>query len=158
MTSFTPAGTPNTSHIVFNSGTLDFGAERLVMVDNVDISLEYTLAPLFVLGSIKPQAYNRHTQKITLTGKLKSFSPALLAMAAGSSTGSAPMSILTVDGQPTLLNPVATFFDATGNQYQYQFSNALFKSSKTSLKMEDYAEFDFEMEASDVTALSTPSI
>ena len=155
---FTPAGTPNSTHIVFNSGTIDFGAERLVMVDNVDIALEYTLAPLFVLGSIKPQAYNRHTQKITLSGKLKSFSPSLVAMAAGSSSGSNPLNILTLDGQPTLLNPVATFFDANNQEYQYQFSNALFKSTKTSLKMEDYAEFDFEMEASDITILSTPSI
>jgi len=158
MTSFTAPGNPNPSHIVFNSGTLDFGAERLVMVENVDISLEYTLAPLFVLGSIKPQAYNRHTQKVTLTGKLKSYAPALIAMAAGSSAGSAPTVITTLDGQPTLLNPVGTFYDAANNEYQYQFSNALFKSSKVSLKMEDYAEFDFEMEASDVTILSTPAI
>ena len=155
---FTPAGTPNPNHIVFNSGTLDFGNERLVMVESVDMSLEYTLAPLFVLGSIKPQAYNRHTQKVTISGKLKSFPPALIAMVAGSSSGAAPLNILTVDGQPTLLNPVATFFDSANNEYQYQFINAIFKSSKASLKMEDYAEFDFEMEASDLTILSAPSI
>jgi len=155
---FTSAGTPVTNHIVFNSGTLDFGNERLVMLDSIDMSVEYTMAPLYVLGSIKPQNYARHTQKITLTGKLKSFAPSLWSAAAGSSTGSAPMSILTVDGQPTLLNPVGTFFDSAGNEVQYQFSNALFKSFKSSLKMEDYAEFDFEMEASDVTILSQASI
>lgn len=158
MTQFTPAGNPVPSHIIFNSGVIDFGAERLVMVENVDMSLEYTLAPLYVLGSIKPQAYNRHTQKVTISAKIKSFAPSVFAMAAGSSAGSAPLNILTVDGQPTLLNPVATFFDAAGLQYQYQFNNAIFKSAKTSLKMEDYAEFDFEMEASDITILSTPSI
>lgn len=155
---FTPAGTPVSNHIVFNSGTLDFGAERLVMLDNISINVEWTTAPLLVLGSIKPQFLARHTQKVTLTGKLKSFAPSLWAMAAGSSSGSAPMSILTLDGQPTLLNPVGTFFDSAGNEVQYQFSNALFKSMKSSLKMEDYAEFDFEMEAMDVTILSQASI
>lgn len=158
MANFTPAGTPVPNHIVFNSGTLDFGNERQVDIDNVAMSLEYTLAPLYVLGSIKPQYYARHTQKVTLTAKLKSYSPGLVAMVAGSSSGSNPLNILTLDGQPSLQNPVATFFDQSGNQYQYQFSGAIFKSSKITAKMEDYAEFDFELEASDLTILSTPSL
>ena len=158
MTNFTAAGTPVSPHIVFNSGTIDFGAERLVMIDNVSISLEYGLAPLYVLGSIKPQNYARHTQKVTMSFKAKSWEPSVLAMVAGSSTGSNPLNILTLDGQATLLNPVFTFFDSNNNQAQYQFSNAVFKSSKLTAKMEDYAEFDFEMEASDVTPLSTSSI
>lgn len=155
---FTPAGTPVTQHIVFNSGTLDFGGFREVMLDNVALDVEWTTAPLLVLGSIKPQFLARHSQKVTLTGKLKSFSPSLWAAGAGSSGGSAPMTIYTLDGQPTLLNPVGTFFDSAGNEVQYQFSNALFKSMKSSLKMEDYAEFDFEMEAMDVTILSQASV
>lgn len=155
---FTPAGTAVPAHIVFNSGALDFGAERQVDIDNITMSLEYTIAPLFVLGSIKPQALSRHSQKVSLTAKLKSMSPGLVAMVAGSSSGSNPLNILTLDGQPTLLNPVGTFFDNLGNQYQYQFSNALFKSHKLSAKMEDYADFDFELEASDITILSQPSI
>lgn len=158
MNAFQPAGTPVPAHIVFNSGTLDFGAERQVDIDNISMSLEYSLAPLFVLGSIKPQNYARHTQKVSLTAKLKSYSPALVAMVAGSSSGANPFNILTLDGQPTLLNPVATFFDNLGNEYQYQFINAIFKSHKLSAKMEDYAEFDFELEASDLTIVSTPSI
>jgi hypothetical protein len=158
MANFASAGTAVPNHIIFNSGTLDFGNERQVALDTVNLNLEYTMNPLYVLGSIKPQAYNRSNQKVTLTAKMKSFSPGLMAMAAGSSNGSAPLNILTYDGTPTLLNPVGTFFDQSGNQYQYQFSNALFKSANAALKMEDYAEFDFEMEASDVTVLSTPSI
>lgn len=158
MANFTPAAPAVPAHITFNSGTLDFGNERQVMLDNIAISLEYTLAPLYVLGSIKPQNYARHTQKVTLTAKLKSWSPGLVAMVAGSSSGSAPLNILTLDGQPTLLNPVATLFDNAGNEYQYQFSNAVFKSTKLSAKMEDYAEFDFELEASDITILSTSSL
>lgn len=158
MAAFQPSGTAVSPRIIFNSGTLDFGAERQVEVDNISMSLEYSLAPLYVLGSIKPQNYARHTQKVMLTAKLKSFSPGLMAMVAGSSGGSNPFNILTLDGQPTLLNPVATFFDQNGNQYQYQFLNALFKSVKASLKAEDYGEFDFEMEASDLTIVSAVSI
>ncbi len=158
MTGFSSAGNPLPAHIVFNSGTLDFGNERLVMLDNISISLDYTLAPLYVLGSIKPQNYARHTQKVSMTAKLMSAAPSLIAMVAGSSGSSAPLNILTLDGQPTLLNPVATLFDSTGNEYQYQFSNAVFKSTKLTAKMEDYAEWDFELEASDITILSTPSL
>lgn len=158
MTNFSGAGTPVSTSIVFNSGTLDFGAERLVMLDNISIALEYSLAPLFVLGSIKPQNYARHTQKVTMSAKLKSAAPSLIAMVAGSSTGSAPLNILTYDGQPSLLNPVATLFDNNGKEYQYQFSNAVFKSTKLTARMEDYAEWDFELEASDITILSTLSI
>ena len=121
MVNFTASGTPVTTHIVFNSGTVDFGNERVVMIDNVAISLEYSLAPLFVLGSIKPQNYARHTQKVTMTFKAKSFAPSVLAMVAGSSGGSNPLNIFTLDGQATLLNPVFTFFDNNGNQAQYQF-------------------------------------
>lgn len=158
MAGFTNAGNPVSTSIVFNSGTLDFGNERLVMLDTITISLEYSLAPLYVLGSIKPQNYARHTQKVTMTAKLKSAAPSLIAMVAGSSTGSAPLNILTYDGQPTLLNPVCTLFDNNRNEYQYQFSNAVFKSTKLNAKMEDYAEWDFELEASDITILSTLSI
>ena len=148
---FTPAGTNLPAHITFNSGTIDFGAGRIVDIDNVSLMLEYTLAPLFVLGSIKPQNYARHTQKVSLTGKVKSFSPTMLAATAGSSAVGSPSTIYTLDGQPTLQNPVATFYDVSNNEFQYQFTNALFKSFKTTLKAEDYLEADFEMEASDVT-------
>jgi hypothetical protein len=158
MTGFSPAGSPVTTHIVFNSGTIDFGNERLVMLDNVVVGLEYSLSPLYVLGSIKPQNYARHTQKITLGGKLKSAAPSLMAMVAGSSSGASPTNILTLDGQPTLLNPIVTFYDAVGNEFQYQLSNAIFKSTKHSARMEDYSEFDFEMEASDITILSTTAL
>jgi hypothetical protein len=158
MATFSTPGTPVPSHITFNSGVIDFGNERQVMVDNIALSLEYSLADLLVLGSIKPQYIARHTQKVSLTAKLKSFSPGLVAMVAGSSNGTAPLNILTLDGQPTMTNPVATLFDASGNQYQYQFQGAVFKSSKLTAKMEDYAEFDFELEAMDLTILSTPSL
>ncbi len=153
--SFTPGGNNITQRITFNSGTIDFGNSRVVEVDNVSINVEYTLLPLFVLNSIKPQDYTRASQKVSMTAKIKSFAPELYNMALGSSTTGTPQEIDTLDGQPTLQNPVLTFFDRSGKEYQYQFSGALFKTYKMSAKMEDYAEFDFELEAKDIAIVYT---
>lgn len=155
---FVSTGTANPTYIFFNTGTLNFGAERVVNIDNVALTIEYSLSPLYILGSIKPQNYARHTQKVSMSCKIKSFSPGTLAMVTGSSGSASPTSILTLDGQPTLQNPVATFFDNLGNEVQYQFSNAIFKSSKLTARAEDYAEFDFELEASDVTVVSQQAV
>jgi hypothetical protein len=73
----------------------------------------------------------------------------------GSSTIGSPQEIDLLDGQPTLLSPVFTFFDRNNKQYQYQFSGALFKSYKLNAKMEDYAEWDIELEAKGVVLIYT---
>jgi hypothetical protein len=155
MSGFTSAGNNIKQRITFNSGTLDFGSSRAVEVDNITIDVEYTLLPLYVLNSIKPQDYTRASQKVAMTGKIKSFAPELYDLALGSSTIGTPQEIDTLDGQPTLVNPVLTFFDRNNNQYQYQFSGALFKSYKMNAKMEDYAEWDIELEAKDITLIYT---
>lgn len=152
---FTTGGTPITPRVIFNSGFIDFGSNRIVDLDSATLGIEWTMAPLYVVGSIIPQAYNRHTQKITLTGKIKSFAAEVFQLALGSSTPGSPQEIDYLDGQPTLVNPVATLFDSAGKQYQYQFGGALFKSFKTNLKMEDYADFDFELEATTLKILYT---
>ncbi len=154
MSSFSTPGTSVTQRVVFNSGTIDFGTNRLVAIDNVSLSVEWTTAGLYVLNSIKPADLVRHTQKVTLSGKLKSWPAEMMQLAMGSSTAGTPNEIDTLDGQPTLLNPVVTFFDRNNKEIQYQFKNALFKSSKLSAKMEDFAEVDFEIEAMDILALN----
>ncbi len=155
MTSFTNPGTNVPVRIVFNQGTLDFGSNRIVEIDNVAINIEWTTAPLYVLGSIKPQDLVRHTQKVTMTGQLKSYPAELSQIALGSSTTGTPNEIDTLDGQPTLQSPVATFFDRNNKEIQYQFSGALFKSNKMTAKMEDYATWDFELESKDIIELYT---
>lgn len=152
---FTPAGSNIPARITFNSGTIDFGNSRVVEIDNVTLKNEWTLNPLYVLNSIKPQDYARSTQKITITGKIKSFAPELYDVTYGSSTIGTPQEIDTLDGQPTLQNPVLTFLDRNGKQYQYQVSGALFKSYNLTAKMEDYAEWDFELEAKDIAIVYT---
>lgn len=153
--SFTGPGSNITQRITFNSGTLDFGNARVVDLDNIALNIEWTTAPLYVLNSIKAADLTRHTMKVTMTGKIKSFAAEIDQMAMGSSTIGVPVEIDTLDGQPTPLSPVATFFDRNGKEYQYQFSNALFKSYKLNAKMEDYAEWDFEIEARDVVQVYT---
>jgi len=155
MTAFTAAGTNVPQRVTFNSGTLDFGSNRLVDLDNVSLSMEWSTSPLYVLNSIKPADLVRHSQKVTMTGKIKSFAPEALMYAMGSSTTGTPSEIDTLDGQPTFTTPVATFYDRNGKEYQYQFSGAIFKSYKMNAKMEDYAEWDFELEAKDVVLLYT---
>lgn len=152
---FIAAGSNITERVTFNSGTLDFGNNRIVDLDNIALNVEWTTNPLYILNSIKPQDLTRSSQKVSLTGKIKSFAAELTQLALGSSTIGTPVEIDTLNGQPTLLSPVATFFDRNNKQYQYQFSGALFKSYKMSAKMEDYAEFDFELEAKDVAILYT---
>lgn len=149
-TNFTPAGGNIPARIFFNSGTLDFGGARLVDVDNVSLSCEWTPQELYVLGSIKPADLVRHSQKVMMSGKIKSFAAELQSIALGSSSIGTPNNIYTLDGQPTFTNPVFTGFDRNGKEYQYQLSNALFKSSKASFKAEDFGEFDFELEAMDI--------
>lgn len=155
MVAFTNAGTPITARVLFNSGFIDFGSNRVVNLDSATLGIEWTMAPLYVVGSIVPQAYNRSTQKITLTGKIKSFAAELANLALGSSVPGVPVSLNPLDGQPSLLSPVATFFDQNGKEIQYQFSGALFKSFKNNVKMEDYNDFDFEMEATSLALIYT---
>src|SRR5579871_5707793 len=116
MTQFTTPGTNLPSRISFNSGTIDFGNSRMVQVDNISLALEYTIAPLFVLGSIKPADQVRHTQKVTMSGKIKSFMAEMDMLIFGSSTIGVPNNAITLDGQPTLQNPVVTLFDRNGKE------------------------------------------
>jgi hypothetical protein len=107
------------------------------------------------MNSIKGADIVRHSQKVTLTGKLKSYPLEMDMIVMGSSTIGTPDSSIALDGQPTLQNPVVTLFDRNGKEVQYQFSNALFKSSKYTGKAEDYGEWDFELTALDCVEVAT---
>lgn len=154
-TPFTAAGSNLTSRYTFNSGTIDFGNSRLVAVDNVSVEIAYSLTDLFILGSIKAADKVRHSQKVTLTGKLKSYAPEMEMLVTGSSSIGTPNNANTLDGQPTFQNPVVTLFDRNGKEIQYQLQNALFKSSKLGSRAEEYSEWDFDLEAIDMVEVYT---
>lgn len=152
---FAAAGTNVPTRIVFNSGALDFGSQRIVQLDDLNFGVEYTTVLLYVLGSIKGQDNIRHSEKVSLSAKIKSFSPEMDAIAFGSSSAGTPNVFSVTDGQPTLANPILTIIDRNNNKIQYQLTNAIFKSSKVHTKAEDFAEFSFELEATDITLLYT---
>jgi hypothetical protein len=155
MPGFTPPGNNVNSRVVFNSGTIDFGNTRIIDIDNIALTIEWTTLPLMILGSIKPQDLVRHSQKTSLSGKLKSYPEEMDMIVMGSSAIGSPNQAITLDGQPTFQNPVVTLFDRNGKEYQYQFINAIFKSNKLTAKMEDYAEWDFELDSVDILELMT---
>lgn len=154
-TNFKPAGSNLTNRYTFNSGSIDFGASRIVAIDNITLTLEYTLTDLFIIGSIKAADKVRSSQKVSMTGKLKSYAPELDMMVAGSSTIGTPTNVVTLDGQPTYQNPVVTLYDRNNNEIQYQLSSALFKSTKLTSNQEQYSEWDFELEAIDIVEVYT---
>jgi len=152
---FQAAGTPVNNRFVFNSGQIDFGNTRVVAIDNISLSVDWTDLGLYIMNSVKMADIVRHSLKCTLSGKLKSYPLEMDMIAAGSSAIGVPDNADTLDGQPTLQNPVVTLFDRNNKQIQYQFSNALFKSTKFTGKAEDYGEWDFEMVSIDVTEVAT---
>jgi hypothetical protein len=152
---FNNTGANVPARVVFNSGTLDFGGQRIVDVDSLSLSMEYGTNFLYVLGSILGQDLVRHSAKATLSGKIKSFSPEADSIAFGSSVVGTPMELDVLDGQATLTNPILTVYDRNNKEVQYQFQSALFKSTKANLKAEDFAEFDFELEALSMKILYT---
>ncbi len=155
MASFTAPGNNITQRIVFNQGNLDFGSNRIVELQSITLRVEWTIADLYVLGSIKRQDIARHTQKVTVTGKILSFPAEAEQIALGSLSSGSPMAIYTLDGEPTLANPVLTITDKNSKEIQYQLINAIYKSTQLSAREQAYAEWDFEIEAIDIIEVYT---
>lgn len=155
MAGFISPGTPVNNRFVFNSGQIDFGNTRIVAIDNIALTIEWTDMLLYIMNSLKGADIVRHSLKCTLTGKLKSYPLEMEMISLGSSVVGVPDNAVTLDGQPTLQNPVVTLFDRNGKEIQYQFLNALFKSSKFTGKAEDYGEWDFEMTSIDCVEVAT---
>lgn len=155
MGNFINPGSNIPSRISFNSGTIDFGNSRLVNVENITIETKWSSAPMYVLNSIKMAFLARHSESVSISGQVQSFSPEMDMLSFASSTTGTPQEIDTLDGQPTLLNPVITLFDQNGKEFQYQVLNALFTSNKASLKNEAYTTWDFTIEAIDIKIIYT---
>jgi hypothetical protein len=155
MTAFTGAGTPVTQRLSFNSGQLDFGTNRVVDLDSINIDFTGTVVPLYVVNSIIAADLVRHSLGVTLTAKIKSFSPELTNLAMGSSTSGTPSEADILDGQPTLQNPVVTLYDRNNKEIQYQLASAVFKSYKVATKSQDYTEWDIELQAITMICLNT---
>ena len=152
---FISAGTPVTQRIVFNSGTLDFGTNRVVEISKIDLEIKWETVTLFVLNSVKPQDLVRSKFAVALTTTVNSFSPEMEALNMGVSSAGAPNQFTSLDGQPSFANPVMTVFDRNNKQIQYQLQNAVIKSSKLSASNEAYSTWDLSIEAMDIVELYT---
>jgi hypothetical protein len=155
MASFTTPGSNVGTRVTFNAGTIDFGNQRLVDVNNLKIDLKWDGKPLYVLNSIKIQFLARGNESVQVTGDINSWSPELDGLLYGSSTIATPSADFTLDGQPTLFNPVITCFDSNGKEFQYQVTGALFTAESVSLNQEDYGKWSFTIMASDITLVYT---
>jgi hypothetical protein len=153
--SFTNPGSNVPTRVSFNSGTIDFGNNRLVDVSNLKIDLKWTGQPMYVLNSIKIAFLARSNESVSVTGTIMSWSPEMDNQLYGSSTTGSPQEINTLDGQPTLINPVITCFDSNGKEFQYQILNALFTAETITLTQEDYDKWDFTLTATDIQLIYT---
>ncbi len=148
-------GTPVSNRIVFNSGYIDFGSNRIVQVDNVSLTTDSTTTRLYVLNSIKGQDIVRHSLAVTMEAKIKSYPFEFEQLMYGASASGTPPSVNFVDGQPTIQSPVLTVYDKNNKEYQWQLIGAIIKTSKMTSSQEAYAEWDITIDALDITLIGT---
>jgi len=153
--SYIPAGTPANTTLIFNSGFLDFGNNRILNIDNLKIDYKTTEVSFMVLNSIKKVAHAKSALTVTITGKSRSLTSALEAMFFGASSSDATTTIYSVlDGQiASQLNPVITVYDSAGVEHQYQAINALLTSNSFTTTNEGYAEWDFTLDCIDLNLI-----
>ena len=153
--SFTSPGSNVPARVTFNSGTIDFGSNRLVDVDNIKIDPNWTSVPMYVLNSIKMAALSRSSFVVTITADIMSWSPEIDGLLYGSSVAGTPAEITSLDGQPTLQNPVITCFDSNGKEFQYQVINAIFTADSITLTQEQYVKWSISITAIDINIVYT---
>src|SRR6266702_6752783 len=126
----TPAGTPYTQQIQFNTGFLDINGFRVETLQDITITAGFTLKEIRALGTIKMVVAPKRTQwKPSAKFKAKSVNQQLLGFLWGSSTvDSTGWDYNLIDGQVVLSSVVVTAYtndDAT-KIMQYAFINAVF--------------------------------
>ena len=155
MPAFNAAGTNVATRVTFNSGTIDFGSNRLINVGDLKIDVKWDGKPLYILNSTKVAFMARGNESVQVTGSINSWSPELGSVLYGSSGSGTPSAIYSLDGQPTLINPSITCFDSNGKELQYQLTGAIFTSDSIDLSQENYGKWAFTIMASDISIVYT---
>ena len=148
------AGTPVNERLLFNSGFIDFGSNRLVDVDNVAVDITFSEKELRRIASIKIAAHKRATFKCGLKAKIKSMSKEVYAAILGTSAVDGTGELITIkDGQPTTLNPVFTAYvdDDLTKPIQFQFTDAICTAIPLTVNLESFGEVDLTLTARDVS-------
>jgi hypothetical protein len=154
-----PTGSQLSTDVSFNSGTLDINGMELAALQDITISLQFSTKDIRGLGSIKMlTAPKRYGWKPTAKAKTKSINQQLYQALMGSSnTDGSGFGYSLFDGQNVLARASIKCIinEQTGQSQEYQFTNAIISMGSLALKPEDAAEYDFSIEAQDVTVVSS---
>jgi hypothetical protein len=147
------AGTPVNERLIFNSGFIDFGSNRIVDVDNAAVEISFSEGELRRLNSIKLASHKRKTFKCGLKAKVKAMSKEVFGTIFGTTATDGSGTLITVkDGQPTQLDPVFTAYvdDDVAKPIQFQFTDAVCMSMPVTSSLENYGEYDLDLACRDV--------
>lgn len=148
-----PPGTPVAERLIFNSGYIDFGSNRLVDIDSATLTIAFTEKDLRILTSIKEKAHRRSTLKVDLKFKVKSMSHEVYAALLGTTTVDGAGELISItDGQAPTLNPVFTTYvnDNNADPIQFQFIDAFVTSIPLNVALEAFGEVDITLNCRDV--------
>jgi hypothetical protein len=148
-------GNQLTQQVAFNAGTFDVNGYDLATLQDITITLNWTVKEIRQLGSIiMAVSPKRSTFKPSAKAKTKSVNKEMLSFILGSSApDSSGVAYTTYDGQVALTRAsIRTYVnDDPSKEIEFQFSDAILGGAfSTALKMEDAAEIDFEIYARDV--------
>ena len=144
------------NQITFNQGTLQINNTVLAQLADITITQDFSTKELRSLGSIIMQtAPKRHGYKAGAKFKTRSVNKELFTYFMGSSNvDGSGQDFTVVDGQVVLTN---VYINVTMNENpnqitQFNFQNAILAGNfQLALKTEDFAEADFQIEATNVT-------
>ncbi len=150
---FIATGTPVEENLIFNSGYIDFGSDRLVDVENITLDVTFVEKEIRRLNSIKMASHKRATLKCVLRAKTKSTNREVLLDVMGTSTVDGAGHLISVtDGQVATLNPVFTTYinDDTARPIQFQLTDAILTTSPFVVALEEFGTIDLELTARDI--------
>jgi hypothetical protein len=153
-------GATLSTQVSFNQGTLQINGVVLAQLSEVTITQDTSTKELRSLGSILMQtAPKRYGYKCGAKFKVHSANKELFTFFMGSSnTDGSGQDFTVFDGQVVLAN---VYINMTMNEdptkiEQFQFTNAVLAGNfQMALKAEDFAESDFELQAQNVTVVTS---
>ena len=153
-------GATLSNDISFNSGTFDINGMEMAVLQDITVTLNWATKEIRQLGSlIMATAPKRHGFKAGAKAKVKSVNKELLNFFMGSSnTDGSGFDYNVLDGQNVLTrcSIKAIVNELSTQSVEFQFTNAILAGGLSiALKMEDAAEVDFEIQAQNVTVVTS---
>lgn len=148
------------TNVSFNSGTFDINGLEMGVLQDITVTLNWSTKEIRQLGSlIMATAPKRHGFKAGAKAKVKSLNKELFNFFMGSSnTDGSGFDYTVLDGQNVLTRCSVKCIvnEATGQSVEFQFTNAILAGALSwGVKMEDAGEADFEIQAQNVTLVTS---